>query len=128
VVPRKSLIAEAKGGIDKHPAFWLGVLDGDGTIDPHPMRAIVRMVGTERLMSQFVEFLTVNQVRGYNSTAPSVHKLTRTGTLRGVSLCGRRAVNFLNLAYGSSPVCLDRKREKTMQLLAVVASRTNGNR
>lgn len=112
VVPRKSLIASACGGIDRHPAFWLGVMDGDGTIDTK--RRTVKMVGTDNLMRQFSAFLATANVRGYRggNKAPAVHRVGRRQTLHEVVITGQRAANFLRLVYASSPMWLDRKKAR----------------
>ena len=116
VVPRKSLSAVSSGEAWKQPAFWLGVMDGDGTIDLAGKRRHirVRLCGSVELMNQFSSFLQDN-VSGRNGRLRPEPWL-RSESFAVVSIGGARALNFLRLAYGSSPVSLDRKREISMSL------------
>lgn len=107
VVRYKTYLAEAMNNIDLEPAFWLGVMDGDGTIGVIKGRGRVRLCGTRRLMQQFIHFLEHHKVAGRSSGFKVA--LETQQNICVVTLLGRRAANFLTLAYGSSPVCLDRK-------------------
>lgn len=110
IVPRKSLIARARNGIDHKPAFWLGVLDGDGCIGSSKGRIRARFYGTPRLMDQLVDFLERQQIRGRGRK--SRLRVGEQGRLGCVSLEGIRARNLLCLLYETSPVWLDRKKAR----------------
>lgn len=106
VVPRKSNKAKARGRIQKEPAFWLGVMDGDGSVDSF-QRGRVRMYGTRALMEQFASFAE-QKLMGYSGwLKPTVSR--HSDSLWAVCIEGQRAKSFLSLAYKSSPVYLDRK-------------------
>lgn len=109
IVPRKSLIAVAKGGVESEPGFWLGLLDGDGSIGESKGRLRVRFFGTPALMGQFAGFVKKREIRGRNRSF-DVGVTVRADRLAEVSLLGGRAKNLLRLLYSSSPVCLTRKK------------------
>lgn len=116
IVPRKSLIALAAGGVDDCPAFWLGVLDGDGTIDAIAKGYLrVRLMGTLGLMQQFVQFLVRHAVKGRNANN-LLNVYVRPDGMATVTCLGRRAHNLLRLLYSSSPTCLDRKYKHAIDL------------
>lgn len=115
VVPRKTYCAKALSGIENEPAFWLGVLDGDGTIGLSKGRGRVRMYGTPTLMRQFTRFLVRHQVAG-RSSGFRVKSGKRRDGLSEVALLGRRAANFLALVYAESPVCLGRKMKRAEEV------------
>lgn len=119
VIPRKSLVAKAKAGVDAHPSFWLGVLDGDGCIGISRGRLRVRFAGAQALMQQLVRFLAENQVRGRNSTFNVGITKGRNG-LCEVAVLGQRAANLLRLLYESSPVYLARKHQRFLQVQELV--------
>lgn len=115
VVPRKSHRAKARGRIQKEPSFWLGVMDGDGTVDCLK-RGRVRLYGTKALMEQFAGFAE-RKITGYlGEWRPKVSK--HSDTLWAVGLTGERAKNFLSLGYEKSPVFLDRKWATAQKLLS----------
>lgn len=111
VTPRKSLTALASNKINEHPAFWLGVMDGDGSVGPSRGRLRVRLNGTPQLMNQFARFLVARGVRGRNKS-PWLKVHVRKDGLGEVTLLGERAKNLLRLFYGASPVWLARKKMK----------------
>jgi hypothetical protein len=114
ITPRKSLTAQARNGIDCEPAFWLGVLDGDGCIGFSKNQIRVRFYGTPRLMGQLVDFLVSHQIRGRGQKLRL--SVSKQGQLGCVSLEGIRARNLLGVLYGTSPVWLERKKAKAQLL------------
>jgi len=115
VVPRKSYCAKGKLNVHRMPSFWLGVLDGDGTIGWSKNRIRVRVAGTKQLLTQLVSFLVAHKVRGRASTFKV--RIGKSGKhLHEVTLCGQRALNFLRLLYADSPVYLSRKRKTAVRL------------
>jgi hypothetical protein len=107
VVPRKSLKAKALNNINNNISFWLGELDGDGTIDIK--RNKIRLFGSYDLMIQFSIFIH-HYIKGRNNFCkPAVFKC---GSIWEVAVCGLRAANFLKEAYEQSTVFLQRKQEK----------------
>ena len=120
VVPRKSLIAEATGSIELCPTFWLGVIDGDGTLDvDRHGKARVRIFGTYSLLTQFVRFMQKAEIDGYRDCSEGVAIHRRKDGLHEVSVGGQRAGNLLRLLYTQDTgFSLDRKREKATVLMA----------
>lgn len=114
ITTRKSLTARAQNGIDLQPTFWLGVLDGDGSIDMSRGRPRVRFFGTPALMRQLTRFLFVRVQGRRRDLRLKVH-IRRDG-LGEVGLLGARAVNLLQLLYISSPVWLERKKARAKNL------------
>ncbi len=112
VVNNKSLTACCRNDIHLEPAFWLGMMDGDGSIDLRLKRPRVRMIGTQETMNQFREFLKHHNIQGRRKTSHvSMHKRKN---IWHVTLTGIRAVNFLKFVYQSSPVHLDRKYQTAL--------------
>jgi hypothetical protein len=119
ITPRKSLTAHAQNGADSHPAFWLGVLDGDGSIGTSKGRLRARFYGTPTLMRQLTRFLVVLGVQGRGRNLHLKVHVRRDG-LGEVGLLGARAKNLLQLLYESSPVWLDRKKARAVKLARLI--------
>ena len=97
VVPRKSLTAEVRGGLDSNRDFWRGVVDGDGYIDAH----MVQLCGARRLCEQFAAF-----ARRIVPTRAAVlpHK-----NIWRVSVGGSFTLPLVCALYSDCTVALDRK-------------------
>ncbi len=91
VVPRKSqLDVPTSQQLANHPAFWRGMVDGDGSVTYAKGKhgpAIV-LVGTPAVMAQYVEFLATSVLDGFR---PRVLSVSSTKVIRQVRLEGRRA-------------------------------------
>jgi hypothetical protein len=113
IVERKSFV-----GLSIHPklaafpSFWLGVIDGDGSIF-QTRRATVVLWGHPQLIAQYREFLAATVLAGRRQAIR-----TRADGLAGLTLDGRSAITLLRLLYRSSPVSLERKRVVAERLLA----------
>ena len=115
VVRRKTYCATASPEMVMRPEFWLGELDGDGSISRTHGLPLVDMVGTEKLMNQFASFVE-SKIPGRTIVfRPSVRRIGHH--LYAASISGQRAANFLSLAYAKSPTYLDRKKAKASEML-----------
>jgi hypothetical protein len=114
VTPRKSLTAKAGPEVQGLPAFWLGVLDGDGSLEPQKKR--VRFFGTADLADQFVGFLVQQNIKGKAKRVRLKIHVRKDG-IAEVGLLGERAKNLLRLLYRASPVHLDRKYQLALAIL-----------
>lgn len=118
VLPRKSLTAQASGFVEAHPAFWLGMIDGDGTVgirkrDGSPK--VILCAGGSHILTQFVDYIERWSADSFRPTIGVRRQPTR---LYRVTLGGVRARDFLRHLHESRPVALDRKRLKAEQALA----------
>lgn len=121
IIPRKSIVGTATSiEAARSPAFWLGAVDGDGTIGLYPnrrqggYRTVTKLCGPKGLMEQFAQFL-FERVSGYlGSLRPSIN---RRGNLYHVAIMGERARNFLRLATQESPVQLARKAVMSRKII-----------
>lgn len=124
VVPHKTPIAEARGGVDQFPDFWRGCIDGDGTlaIRFHWGRGqrkryaypAVSLVGAKPLMEQFSAFVA-RQIVGCR---PSICKVRPSRHLHRVNLCGSAAARLISLLYGNGGESLDRKQAIADRIMA----------
>jgi transposase-like protein len=119
VVPRKSYGARASEEIARIPSFWLGMIDGDGTIGA--VRApYISLCGSRPLLEQYTLFLADAVLDGHRQ------RITRR---RPDGLCfvvveGESARRLAELLYSSSPVCLPRKAKSARVVLAYRSQRT----
>lgn len=113
VVPRKTFVAEAKGGVEASRDFWRGCVDGDGSIgvtaDNGPF---VKFDGaSEKLVTQFRDFLKASGVRGEHSISriqPGRHSLA-VHIKYSVKLGARSALDAIALLYADGVPVLPRK-------------------
>jgi hypothetical protein len=116
VAPRKTATLELSSEAAQQPAVWLGLLDGDGSVDIYRQGTLtrVRFYGTKRLMEQCESFW--RQVLSYHSPRPRA-----TAHIKGLwqfALQGEKARRASQVLLAASPTSLRRKRE----LLAEIAS------
>ena len=79
----------------------------------------MRLVGTLKMMAQFVRFMQKAEVKGYRDCSDGVAIHRRKDGLHEVSVGGQRAGNLLRLLYAQDTgFSLDRKREKATVLMA----------
>lgn len=118
---RKSwLDHEAPAGLAAEPAFWLGLMDGDGTVGWRKSGKggtrvpMLSFLGNEKIMHQAARFLAPHTAR---SGTPSVYRQGRTGMLRTTQVTGVGAQSALRLMLGAVPVSMERKRAKALACL-----------
>ena len=115
IVPRKTKYAQAHY-VEHLPAFWRGVLDGDGSLEiretrPHYLMPILQIYGSRPLMAQFWRFAK-NQIPGWQSHV-------RTGQYNfGTSVSGNRCKTLVKLLYDGASVALDRKMSIARNIMA----------
>lgn len=110
IVPRKTYVnPNIPETLAKNAAFWLGLLDGDGTITARRGRAgdvpVLVFVGSHRVMNKASAFLRPFAVRNNVTYTPR-----RVNNIWIVQLVGRPAVNALAVMVDSFPDSLARKR------------------
>lgn len=118
IVARKSWGTSASDELNDEPSFWLGMIDGDGSIIFTRAPAVV-LCGCLGLMVQYQAFL---EERVLDGRRPAIVRRNTDG-LRFVSVEGRSAQRLLELLYDSSPVALDRKRRLAERALAYECDR-----
>lgn len=123
VVPRKSLIAEARGGIENNRHFWRGVIDGDGSVGISHQKflikgrkyeyryPIIQLCGSKRICEQFLEYS--------KTLAPDckVH-VHRDKGIYGVALSGKFSIPVIRELYNDCSVSLDRKSTKAQEVIS----------
>ncbi len=118
IVPRKSLVAEARL-LENDPAFWRGVIDGDGTVRWHRRGALlpplphISLVGSQRLVEQFRAFA--------RSVSPAwkTRVVRRPGkaALYRCAATGRPALPLIRVLYEGHSMALARKSALADELL-----------
>lgn len=114
VIPRKTYVAEAKGGIENNPHFWRGVMDGDGwlTIDKNN-NITVGLCGNKKLIKQFNDFAKFILNNGKKYCEPK----------KGMGHCwkktfgGSSAIKIIKILYENATVSLNRKMEKAHKII-----------
>jgi hypothetical protein len=111
IIPLKSSVCTyAATALAWQSAFWLGMLDGDGTITlPKTRPPRVHFIGQPTLMQQCSKWLARLHIR----ISPN-----RTHGLWCVAPSGVVAQRVVRTMYGSSPVWLPRKRLRADAVLA----------
>lgn len=116
VVPRKSLIAEAKGGMENNIWFWRGVVDGDGALFMDKPRGTCRLpspifylVGSEMIVSQFCRFIE-SEIEGMQMKPRKCGK-----NLWCAEKSQRKALQIVHLLYDDARFSLKRKAEKAKE-------------
>jgi hypothetical protein len=112
VRPRKSYGATASESVVKMPAFWLGVIDGDGTVGLS-RAPYISVCGSKPLMKQYQAFLAGSVLEGRTQRL-FVRKPDRLCFVRVEGDSARRLAEVL---YSASPVCLPRKADKAGAVL-----------
>lgn len=117
VIPRKSLIAEAKNGIENSRDFWRGVIDGNGVVGfiniRGKARAGISLSGSFVLLEQFRKFIAYNLPEITAKVYPSSQKkkLFQIGWTR------EPAEKIIRLLYQDSCESLKRKYGKAMLIM-----------
>jgi len=120
--PRKSGCEEATGGVDAYPAFWRGMIDGDGTLAMEGsvgggeqrtglgngrryFSPYLRLCGSRRICEQFTTF--AQQALG-DPFAPTISPML---SIFQVCFWGEHAIRLIDILYADAdPECaLDRK-------------------
>jgi hypothetical protein len=109
VTPRKSLIAEIKGGLEHNRDFWRGVVDGDRYLSKGG-RPVLNLLGSERLIAQFKSF--IENALGKPIPAKSVKK----GSI--YSITGHTALQVVKTLYYQCFIALKRKLERAQLMLS----------
>lgn len=117
VVPRKTWANVAPPlELADRPSFWLGLMDGDGSISWHNAGSgptpELSFCGSESAMRAAADYLARHTFRGGR---PRVY---RVRNIYVVSVTGRSAQSALLEMYAASPVALARKRVKADAALA----------
>jgi len=107
---RKSATAKAPDHLVMDRDFWRGVVDGDGSIGRYRAGAMLRLVGSQDIVTQFLEF-----ARTHVPTQASVrpHKSIFT-----TGIVGRIAEHLASVLYQSSDVALARKANAALNVRA----------
>lgn len=111
VLARKSKGAQASEELAAMPAFWLGVIDGDGTIGDS-RAPYISLCGSRPLIKQYQRFLAVEVFDGRNQRV-----FERNDGLCFVTVEGDSARRLAQLLYSESPICLPRKADKANVIL-----------
>ena len=106
IVPRKSLIAEARRGAQNNRHFWRGMIDGDGTMGFYGSTknkySKIGLYGSKKTILQFIKFIE----KELNILSNSIQKCK--GTYSISYNCGK-ARQIAKLLYENSSTALDRK-------------------
>jgi hypothetical protein len=106
IAPRKSLTAEAKGGVEHNRHFWRGVIDGDGSVAVYGRRRrrqpVISLIGSRRLVEQFIDF-------AYSIAPTAQAGITRNKSMWGVKFTDRFAQQIVPALYDNCVVALPRK-------------------
>lgn len=110
VSPRKSLTAVAEHGLDGHPAFWRGVIDGDGGVYEYKgYSSLVRLnSGSPALVAQYREFLAAQGFTSNERFSKGCHV---------VELGATESRLLAHLLYRDSNIHLDRKHAEAKRIL-----------
>ena len=107
----KSYTARARGGVETLPAFWRGVIDGDGTLAVRPDKsafgsnAALSLVGSESLLAQFLAYVKT-VVADFAGRPRRDHR----GQCWGLEITGMGAVLVAGGLYDGAAVALPRKQ------------------
>jgi hypothetical protein len=115
VCPRKTFNAACSPELEDNADFWRGVIDGDGTIDlprrlPRTNGAVVRLVGSRELLSQFAAFVRSISPAWRGTVRP--HK-----SIWCVVVTGMATLPVLASLYGTEAIALPRKRDRAVNIL-----------
>lgn len=107
VVPNKTRIASA-GDLADNRDFWRGVIDGDGSFGVYRSGALLRLVGSETIVTQFLDF-----ARRHVPTSATVRPHR---SIFGCAICGPMAVKMLAVLYDGAATALDRKSNAAIEI------------
>lgn len=127
VVPRKSLIAEAGGGIELNPHFWRGVIDGDGSIfvNKGNNQATISLVGGSlKLMTQWQMF--IKQLLP-NNHAAILYRGKERNCYTFAVVGNNQAPQLIKHLYENCSIALPRKYQKAMRIINNYNNRNNAN-
>lgn len=116
VVPRKSLIAKASGGVELQRAFWRGLIDGDGSLgiykqsDCDYFSPKIYLCGTNALMTQFADYIYTNL--HFRQTICHIRSICC------VRCSGKKAVRLVEHFYGQGEISLERKQIIANEIMA----------
>jgi len=115
ITPRKSRTLVLGNEAAGQPAVWLGLLDGDGSVEPSGSRGAPRIsfYGTSAVMGQCSDYWSTQLVLA-SGGAPSV--LGHRGGLSKVCIYGANAARAADVMLAASPVSLERKRAKLEEI------------
>ena len=112
VTPRKSIVAQAWSGPDhlmRH--YFRGLVDGDGTIYPHPCGWMIGLCGSLSIVSAFADFVAERVGVRLNPK--------RDKNIFVVKYGGKHnPAKIASLLYGNSTISLNRKRLLAERLYA----------
>jgi transposase-like protein len=111
VVPRKSYGTWASKRLARMPSFWLGVIDGDGTVGVS-RAPYIALCGSRPLMKQYQRFLADVVLGGRYQ-----QMFRRADGLCVVTMEGESARRLADALYSASPTSLERKAEKARAAL-----------
>lgn len=108
VVPRKSLIAEAKL-LHDNPHFWRGVIDGDGCVrlflEKGCKRVSLVLVGSKRIVEQFHDF--VRKISPKSKPKPFRRRDSKAWC---IAISDSHAVRVTKAIYDDCTIALPRKK------------------
>lgn len=114
VIPKKSLIAKAGGGVELSRDFWRGCVDGDGFLSWHQNKQdripMIGLCGSEDLVRQFECYA--------KSIAPSIKATSRRGaTVWNFRVAGEAAIALIRHLYRDGDVSLPRKYSLAREMI-----------
>jgi transposase-like protein len=118
IMPAKTYTAEALNGIEWSPSFWLGMLDGDGTITIHKKTGCPElcMIGTKKIVQQFSLFVGHHIFNDEHYPAIGLeHKGRGNDVLWRTRVSGMIAQKVIRILYSENTIYLPRKRIKAEQ-------------
>lgn len=119
VVPRKTKIAQCKGGLEWNRHFWRGVVDGDGCLSIHNVqlkhfitqRPTIQVCGSIGIVNQFADF--VNKSLPSRKRKVKVHPFS---TIWKCAINGQDAIRITKILYGDCAIALSRKLEMARRI------------
>jgi len=113
VLPRKSISATIRGGLEYNKDVWRGIIDGDGSLGNNGKRRLT-LYGSYSLVLQFKEF--VEKIMG----VPIHSSPQQRRSIYSITLCGSLAVNVVRILYEGCSLALARKLEKAKLIMATI--------
>jgi hypothetical protein len=121
LVPRKSWREDVQvpEAIAASPAFWRGIVDGDGRVfwarRPNGARTPrLTVLGARTLLEQWASFVVVQ----LGEPAPAITHDPRTKTMHYSNLSGSRAWLMVHVLYAKAGPALERKRSIAGEIVA----------
>jgi hypothetical protein len=112
IVRRKSLIARAPDSLASDKLFWLGEIDGDGSlgIDISNAHPVIQLAGSDFIVKQFETYL--KSVFDWRVPSPS-----KKGKISVITAHGAKAVAVIRHLWEGHAIGLPRKRELANEIL-----------